>query len=114
MKDNAFTKMGNIVSIPILLLMFVIHWLITPMMTLDFQIKGVTLYSGVVGIAFVLILSGMYTQSKRIEFDAVKDHFALKCLKYANAFTIYGVSYIIATSVFASYAFEVDCLVYVT
>lgn len=105
---------NNVVSIPFLIALAAFHWIMSAVAFPNFQIKGVTLYSGVVGIAFVLILSGIYTQSKRIEFDAVKDHFALKCLKYTNTFTIYGVSDIIATSVLASYAFEVDCLVYVT
>lgn len=105
---------NNVVSIPFLIALAVFHWIISAVAFPNFQIKGVTLYSGIVGIAFVLILSGMYAQSKRIEFDTIKDHFALKCLKYANTFMIYGVSYIIATSVFASYAFEVDCLVYAT
>lgn len=104
-KTNALNN--NVVSIPFLIALAAFHWIMSAVAFPNFQIKGVTIYSGVVGIAFVLILSGMYTQSKRIEFDAVKDHFALKCLKYANAFTIYGVSYIIATSVFASYAFDI-------
>lgn len=111
-KTNALNN--NVVSIPFLVALAVFHWIISAVTFPNFQIKGTTIYSVFVGIAFVLILSCVYAQSKRIEFDAVKDHFALKCLKYANAFTIYGVSYIIATSVFASYAFEVDCLVYVT
>lgn len=105
---------NNVVSIPFLIALAVFHWIISAVAFPNFQIKGVTLYSGVVGFAFVLILGGIYAQSKMIEFDAVKDHFALKCLKYANTFIIYGVSYIIATSVFASYTFEVDCLIYVT
>lgn len=110
-KTNALNN--NVVSIPFLVVLAVFHWIISAVTFPNFQIKGATLYSVFVGIAFALILSCVYAQSKRIEFDAVKDHFALKCLKYANTFTIYGVSYIIATSVFASYAFEVDCLVYV-
>ena len=109
-KTNALNN--NVVSIPFLVVLAVFHWIISAVTFPNFQIKGATLYSVFVGIAFALILSCVYAQSKRIEFDAVKDHFALKCLKYANTFTIYGVSYIIATSVFASYAFEVDCSVY--
>ena len=111
-KTNALNN--NVVSIPFLVALAVFHWIMSAVAFPIFQIKGVTLYSGIAGIAFVLILSGIYSQSKKIEFDAVKDHFVLKCLKYANTFTIYGVSYIIATSVFASYTFEVDCLIYVT
>ena len=104
---------NNVVSIPFLIALAAFHWIMSAVAFPNFQIKGVTLYSGVVGFAFILILSCIYAQSKKIEFEAVKDHFALKCLKYANTFIIYGVSYIIATSVFASYTFEVECLVYV-
>ena len=110
-KTNALNN--NVVSIPFLVALAVFHWFISTVAFPNFQIKGVTLYSGFVGITFVLILSSIYAQSKKIEFDKVKDVFTLKCLRYTNTFIVYIISYIVATSVFASYAFEVDCLVYV-
>ena len=108
MKDNAFTKMGNIVSIPILLLMFVIHWLITPMMTFDFQISGVTCYSVFIGIFAVITLRMIYVLGNSIEYDKIVDKKWLWGIKIYVTIMIYVLSYIIVETIADSYSFAIS------
>lgn len=108
MKDNAFTKMGNIVSIPILLLMFVIHWLITPMMTFDFQISGITCYSVFMGIFAVITLRMIYVLGNSIEYDKIVDKKWLWGIKIYVTIMIYVLSYIIVETIADPYSFSIS------
>ena len=108
MKDSVFSKMSNIVSIPILLLMFAIHWLVTPMMTFDFQISGVTCYSVFMGIFAVITLRMIYVLGNSIEYDKIVDKKWLWGIKIYVTVMIYVLSYIIVETIADPYSFAIS------
>lgn len=108
MKENVFTKMGNIVSIPILLALFAIHWLITPMTMPDFQISGVTCYSVFMGIFTVITLRMIYVLGNSIEYDKVVDKKRLWVLKTYVTIMIYVFSYILVETINESASFAIS------
>lgn len=108
MKDNAFTKMGNIVSIPMLLVMLAIHWLVTPMALPDFQLSGVTCYSVFMGIFTVITLRMIYVLGNSIKYDKVIDKKRLFGIKLYVTITIYVLSYIIVETIADSYSFSIS------
>lgn len=108
MKDSVFSKMSNIVSIPMLLVMLAIHWLVTPMALPDFQLSGVTCYSVFMGIFTVITLRMIYVLGNSIEYDKVIDKKRLFGIKLYVTITIYVLSYIIVETIADSYSFSIS------
>lgn len=108
MKDSVFTKMSNIVSLPILLALFAIHWLTAPMTMPDFQISGVTCYSVFMGIFTVITLRMIYVLGNSIEYDKVVDKKSLWGIKIYVTIMIYVLSYIIVETIADPYSFSIS------
>lgn len=108
MKENVFAKMSNIVSLPILLALFALHWLITPMTMPDFQISSVTCYSVFMGIFTVITLRMIYVLGNSIEYDKVVDKKSLWGVKIYVTIMIYVLSYIIVETIADPYSFSIS------